>query len=58
MQELADNPSKVISRHDEITTEHGPYIANGAMRTLRAIYSHARKAHRYLPADNPASVVD
>ena len=58
LKELADNPSKVISRHDEISRERGPYIANGAMRTLRAIYNHARKAHRYLPADNPASVVD
>jgi integrase len=58
LQELADDPGKVIGRHDEISQEHGPYIANGAMRTLRAIYNHARKAHRYLPADNPASVVD
>lgn len=58
LQELGDDPGKVIAKHDEITNEHGPYIANGSMRTLRAIYNHARKAHRYLPADNPASVVD
>jgi len=55
---LADDPSKVIAQHDEITAEHGPYIANGSMRTLRAVYNHARKAHRYLPTDNPASAVD
>ncbi len=58
LQELGDDPAKVIAKHDEITNEHGPYIANGSMRTLRAIYNHARKAHRYLPPDNPASVVD
>ncbi|MFG1287912.1 tyrosine-type recombinase/integrase [Xanthobacter versatilis] len=58
LQELADDPGKVIARHDEITAEHGPYIANGSMRTLRAVYNHARKAHRSLPPDNPASVVD
>ncbi|RWC93539.1 MAG: DUF4102 domain-containing protein [Mesorhizobium sp.] len=58
LQELGDDPGKVIAKHDEITKTHGPYISNGSMRTLRAIYNHARKAHRYLPADNPASVVD
>ncbi|WP_095205223.1 integrase family protein [Mesorhizobium carmichaelinearum] len=58
LQDLAEDPAKVITRHDEITKEHGPYIANGSMRTLRAVYNHARRAHRYLPADNPASIVD
>lgn len=58
LQILADAPAKVIARHDEITKEHGPYIANGSMRTLRAVYNHARKAHRHLPTDNPASAVD
>ncbi|BCH27794.1 tyrosine-type recombinase/integrase [Mesorhizobium sp. L-8-3] len=58
LQELAEDPAKVINRHDAITQENGPYIANGSMRTLRAIYNHARKTHRYLPPDNPASVVD
>ncbi|TPI07948.1 integrase family protein [Mesorhizobium sp. B4-1-3] len=58
LKELAEDPAKVITRHDEITKEHGPYIGNGSMRTLRAVYNHARRAHRYLPADNPASVVD
>lgn len=58
LQELAGDPGKVITRYDEITKEHGPYIANGSMRTLRAIYNHARKAHRYLPVDNPAGSVN
>lgn len=58
LQELAEDPAKVIAKHDEVTKKHGPYIANGSMRTLRAVYNHARKAHRYLPSDNPASAVD
>jgi integrase len=58
LEDLANDPGKVIARHDEITSTHGPYIANGSMRTLRAVYNHARKGHRYLPADNPASAVD
>jgi integrase len=56
--ELAEDPSKVISKHDAISKAHGPYIANGSMRTLRAIYNHARKGHRYLPVENPAASVD
>ncbi len=55
---LGEDPSLVANRHDEISKDNGPYIANGAIRTLRAIYNHARKTHRYLPADNPADAVD
>jgi integrase len=33
-------------------------MANGSMRTLRAIYNHARKTNRSLPRDNPADAVD
>lgn len=55
---LGEDPSIVANRHDEISKENGPYIANGAIRTLRAIYNHARKTHRYLPADNPADATD
>lgn len=58
LREHGEDPSIVATRHDEITTENGPYIANGAMRTLRAIYNHARKTHRYLPADNPVDAID
>lgn len=58
LQELANDPGKVIAKHDDVTREHGPYIANGSMRTLRAIYNHARKGHRSLPAENPAAAVD
>jgi hypothetical protein len=48
----------VATRHDAVTAEHGPYIANRNMRTFRAIYNHARKANRELPHDNPVDVVD
>jgi hypothetical protein len=58
LHELGMDPGKVVTRHDDITEEHGPYIANGSMRTLRAIYKHARKTHRSLPADNPVDAVD
>ena len=58
LHELGSDPAKVVTRHDEITKENGPYIANGSMRTLRAIYNHARKAHKSLPADNPVNAID
>ena len=55
---LGRNPVLVAERHDKITKENGPYIANAAMRTLRAIYNHARKSNRDLPASNPVTAVD
>jgi Arm DNA-binding domain len=55
---LGLEPNLVASRHDKITREQGPYLANGCMRTLRAIYNHARKTARQLPAENPVSAVD
>jgi integrase len=58
LQELCIDPAKVVRKHDEITKENGPYIANGSMRTLRAIYNHARKANKSLPADNPVNAID
>lgn len=56
--ELAENPAAVARRHDEITRENGPYQANHAMRSLRAIYRHARKAHKSLPVEHPCTGVD
>jgi site-specific recombinase XerD len=58
LHELAADPARVAQRHDDITKENGPYLANGSMRTLRAIYNHARKTNRSLPPDNPADAVD
>jgi hypothetical protein len=58
LREMGEDPAKVSARHDSITEENGPYIANGSMRTFRAIYNHARKTNRDLPADNPVDSVD
>lgn len=58
LQEIGSDPAKVVTKHDDITKENGPYIANGSMRTLRAIYNHARKANKSLPADNPVNAID
>lgn len=58
LQTLGETPSMVAERHDRLTRENGPSAANGAMRTLRAIYNHARKSHRYLPVENPTLAVD
>jgi integrase len=55
---LATDPARVAKKHDDVTKENGPYIANGSMRTLRAIYKHARKTNKKLPSDNPADAVD
>jgi integrase len=55
---LGNAPALVRQRHDQLTIDNGPYIANGAMRSLRAIYNHARKSARGLPADNPVLAVD
>jgi integrase len=58
LRTLGEDPALVAAKHDAITAANGPYIANGAMRTLRALYNHARKTHRYLPADNPVDAID
>ena len=58
LKDLGDDPARVARKHDEITQASGPYIANGSMRTLRAIYNHARKTNRELPSDNPVEGVD
>ncbi|TIU40305.1 MAG: DUF4102 domain-containing protein [Mesorhizobium sp.] len=48
------DPALVTTRHEKLTKQNGAYIANGCMRTLRAVYNHARS----LPADNPVSAID
>ena len=58
LQELGLDPAKVVTKHDDITKENGPYTANGSMGTLRAIYNHARKSNKSLPADNPVNAID
>ena len=58
LKELGENPALVSQRHDELTETAGPYAANGCMRTLRAIYNHARRSVRGLPPENPVMAVD
>ena len=58
LRDLAEEPAQVAKKHDAVTRENGPYIANGSMRTLRAVYNHARKTNRELPADNPVNAID
>ncbi len=55
---LGRQPKLVAERHDKISAENGPYIANGAMRSLRAVYNHARKTNPDLPPMNPVTAID
>ena len=55
---LVEQPNLVVERRDKITKESGPYIANGAMRSLRAVYNHARRSNTDLPAGNPVCAID
>lgn len=58
LSELGHDPSLVKARHDKLSDENGPYIANGCMRSVRAIYNHARKTARSLPPENPVLAID
>jgi integrase len=51
-------PNLVVEGHEKISKENGAYIANGAMRSLRAIYNHACKTNLDLPKVNPVTAVD
>ena len=55
---LGRYPKLVLDRHEKITEENGPYIANGSMRSLRAVYNHARKSNPDLPVVNPVTAID
>jgi integrase len=58
LSKFGHEPGLLKQRHDQLTLDNGPYIANGAMRSFRAIYNHARKSARSLPAENPVLAVD
>ncbi|MDP3747461.1 MAG: hypothetical protein Q8Q88_10485, partial [Phenylobacterium sp.] len=55
---LGRRPALVAERHEKISEENGRYIANGAMRSLRAIYNHALRSNPDLPPVNPVKAVD
>jgi integrase len=46
-----------VARHRRVSAEHGPVVANSAMRILRAAYNSARKLHPELPP-NPVEAVE
>jgi hypothetical protein len=50
-------PEMCNKRHTKIGENHGPYMANGTMRVLRAIWRRTRRQHRELP-ETPATNVD
>ncbi|MDG2531283.1 integrase arm-type DNA-binding domain-containing protein [Caulobacter endophyticus] len=55
---LGETPTLVVERHERLSELNGPYIANGAMRSLRAIYNHALKTNPDLPGVNPVKAID
>jgi hypothetical protein len=56
LRDLSDDPGTVAEHHHLITRDRGPYMANQAMRLLRAVYRHALKTRmeRDLPISTPA----
>lgn len=58
LAKLGQRPDLVIERHEKLTRNNGPYIANGVMKAFRAIYNHALKGNRTLPGYNPALAID
>lgn len=58
LEQFGSDPKALADRHELITKEHGPTIANGAMRTFRAVYNHACKTAPKLPVRNPVFAVD
>lgn len=60
LRDLSDDPMMIAARHRAITDDHGPIMANMAMKVLRCIYRHARDVglERGLPAELPTSAVE
>jgi integrase len=56
LADLGRDRRRVVARHDEITSEAGPYAANHAMRALRAVYNEAMRVDPDLPP-NPVRAV-
>jgi hypothetical protein len=58
-QLVSITPEKAAALHTRITKDHGPYRANGSMRTLRAVYNYAkRKVDRALPQIDVTTLVE
>ena len=56
LAELGNDRRMVRERHEQLTAKHGPYAANHAMRTFRALYNYALREDPNLPP-NPAIAV-
>ena len=48
---------EVATRHEALTDERGPYVANRVMQQLRAVYNTAARRFEDLPATNPVLAV-
>jgi integrase len=57
LAELSNAPAAVRDFHHDVTKEGGPISANACVRILRAVYKHAAKLDRGLPAQLPTSAV-
>ena len=57
---LADDPDLVAERHQRITGDRGPIIANRVMRAVRSVYRvvHRRQLDLGLPSEHPCVAVD
>lgn len=58
LAKLGQRPNLVIARHENLSVNNGPYIANSVMKVLRAIYNHALRGNRDLPTFNPVMAID
>lgn len=58
LAKLSQKPNLVVERHEMLSFQNGPYIANSVMKALRAIYNHAVRANPDLPSYNPVFAVD
>jgi hypothetical protein len=58
-QLVSITPERAAALHTRATRKHGPYRANGAMRTLRAVYNYAKlKVDRALPQIDVTMLVE
>jgi len=48
---------EVATRHERITAERGPWVANRVLQQFRAVYNTAARRFEDLPATNPAIAV-
>lgn len=56
LSELGTDRRAVRERHEQLTAQHGPYAANHAMRTFRALYNRALREDPSLPPNPTAAV--